>query len=399
MLSKTNENNVQDTNLELVNKPDNKSPNLAKNQVYKKPVFEALKQKLGTFIFVLIAMLFVITYYSVIASPRYASQVQFVVKQASSSDVSLAGLASFGATTPSMRDSLILKEYISSREMALALNKAVNLKAHYENTQWDRLSRLASNSTTEAYIEFFKAHISVQHDELSEIVEVEVQSFNADYSLKLAKALLKICDEFINNLGEGMAKQQMAYAQQDVNRAFTTLKDNQKQLLGFQNKYNLYNPEQDGSALMGAMGELDSQIISLDTEIKSLKAYMHADSAEIKVKQYRIDALRQQLAQEKSRLTSDSAQSLNKINVNFQELKLNNDLSIDLYKSALASLEMVRAEAYKKLKYLLVVEQPYLAEEDKYPKRLYSIATCFVVLLLIFAVARLLLSIIKEHQE
>jgi len=354
--------------------------------------------KLGSFILVILVSFLVVLYYTAIASPRYSSQVQFVVKQASSGDVGLAGLAGLGATTPSMRDSLILKEYISSREMAQALNQSIDLKAHYENSQWDGLSRLGKNSTTEAYIEYYQAHITIKHDELSEILSIEVQSFDAEYSLKLAKNLLKISDEFINNLGEGMAKQQMSYAQQDVDRAFNTLKEKQAELITFQNKYNLYNPEQQGSSLMGVIVELEAQIVTLETEVKSLKAYMHDGSAEIKVKQYHIEALKEQLTQEKSRLTSDSSQSLNKINLTFQGLKLSSELSTDLYKSALASLELVRADAYKKLKYLLVVEQPYLAQEDKYPRRLYSITTWFVVLLLIYGVVRLVFSIIKEHQ-
>jgi capsular polysaccharide transport system permease protein len=355
--------------------------------------------KLGAFILVLVASLFVILYYSVMASPRYVSQVQFVVKQASSGDIALAGLASFGATTPSMRDSLILKEYIGSREMAQALNKKLALKAHYESEQWDWFSRLHKNSSSEELIEYFQDHVVVKHDELSEILSVEVQSYQPEYSLKMAQILMESSDEFINKLGESMANQQLEYAQKDVDRAFKVLNEQQNKLLDFQNKHELYSPEQKGSALLSVITELETQIITLETEIKSLKAYLHNDNAEIVAKQYQVNALNEQLIEEKARLTSSDSQSLNQINASFQELKLNSELSVELYKSALASLEVVRAEAYKKLKYLLVVERPYLAQEAKYPKRLYSIATWFVVLLLIYGIGRLVFSIIKEHQE
>ena len=355
--------------------------------------------KLGAFILVIIASLFLVIYYSVVASPRYTSQVQFVVKQASSSDVSLAGLASFGATTPSMRDALILKKYIGSREMAQALNEKLALKAHYESEQWDWLSRLAKNSSSEALIEYFQDHVMVTHDELSEVLLVEVQSYQRNYSLKMAQVVMQVSDEFINNLGESMANQQLAYAQKDVDRAFNNLNVQQNKLLEFQNKHELYSPEQKGSALLGIITQLETQIITLETEIKSLKFYLRNDNAEIVTKQYQVDALRAQLIKENERLTSSNSDSLNQINSNFQELKLNTELSVELYKSALAGLEVVRGEAYKKLKYLLVIEPPYLAQEAKYPRRLYSIATWFVVLLLIYGIGRLVFSIIKEHQE
>jgi capsular polysaccharide transport system permease protein len=355
--------------------------------------------KLGAFMFVIAASLFVIVYYSVIASPRYVSQVQFVVKQASSGELPLAGLASFGATTPSMRDSLILKNYINSREMANALNDQLELQAHYENKQWDWFSRLVKNSSNEDFIEYFQEHIIVNYDEVSEVLRVEVQSYNPDYSLLLAQKLMQISDEFINNLGEGMANQQLDYAQKDVDRAFKKMNTLQQQMLNFQNTHELYSPEQQGAALLTVITSLEAQIISLETDVKSLTSYLHNDNAEVVAKQYQIDALKSQLAEEKSRLTSTNSDSLNQINAGFQELKLNSELSVELYKSVLTSLEVVRAEAYKKLKYLLIVERPYLAEQAKYPKRLYSIITWFVVLLLIYGIGRLVFSIIKEHQE
>jgi capsular polysaccharide transport system permease protein len=385
-----------------INKKTNKIKRTSKLTLVAAKASKAMYKawaKLGAFMFVIVASLFVVAYYSVVASPRYVSQVQFVVKQATSGDVAFSGLASFGATSPSMRDALILKEYISSREMVQALNTKLALKAHYESEQWDWFSRLPTQSSREELIEYFQNHLVVTHDELSEILLIEVQSYQADYSLKLTKALMEISDEFINNLSEAMANQQLEYAQKDVDRAFNELNLQQQKLLKFQNKHELYSPEQKGSALLGIITSLETQVMILETEIKSLQAYLHSDNAEIVAKQYQVDALSAQLIEEKVRLTSSDSKSLNQINSDYQELKLNNELSVELYKSALANLEVVRGEAYKKLKYLLVVERPYLAEDAKYPKRLYSIATWFVVLLLIYSLMRLVFSIIKEHKE
>ena len=78
---------------------------------------------------------------------------------------------------------------------------------------------------------------------------------------------------------------------------------------------------------------------------------------------------------------------------------MNATLAVELYKSSLSSLERLRGEAYKKLKYLLVVDKPALAEEDKYPRRVYSIFTWFVSLLLFYVVGKLVLAIVREHQE
>ncbi len=355
--------------------------------------------KFGSFALVLLVSALVVFYYGVMASPRYVSETQFVVKQASSSDVPMLGLAALGSVSPSMRDALILQKYIQSREMAMALDAAVSLKAHYQRNDWDSFSKLANNSSTEQYIEYYQNHIAINHDEMSDVLYVEVQTFDAQYSLTVASTLLQLSEQFINNLGAKMAQEQMAYAQKEVERSYKVLSKNQNTLINFQDKFELYNPEQKSGALANAINGLESQIINQQTELKSLLAFMRNDAPEVVAKKIRVDALKAQLAEETNRLTNHDKQSLNKINVSFNEIKLNTELAMDLYKSSLVSLESVRAEAYKKLKHLLVIEYPALAQEDKYPARLHSIITWFVCLLLMYFIGRLLLSIVKEHKE
>ena len=355
--------------------------------------------KFGSFALVILASILLVVYYSMLASPRYVSQSQFVVKEAGGHDSSLLGLSGLGALSPGMRDALILKTFLESREMATALDKAVSLKAHYERSDWDTLSKLNQDSTMEEYVEYYQNHVQIIHDELSDVLMVEVQTFDANYSLTVSEALLSISERFINDLGAKMAGEQMSYAQKEVERSYAILTKSQSALISFQDKFKLYSPEQQSGALLTAINGIESSIITEETELKSLLAFMRDDAPEVKAKNIRVASLREQLAQEKQRLTSDDQQSLNKINVNYQEIKLNSELAADLYKSALAGLEVVRAEAYRKLKHLLVIEQPALAQEDKYPRRIHSILTWFIVLLLSYFIGRLILSIIKEHQE
>ncbi|MGL4544499.1 MAG: sugar transporter [Plesiomonas sp.] len=355
--------------------------------------------KLGSFLLVLLASALIIGYYTLIASPRYASQAQFVVKQASDSGIAIPGLAAIGAASPSTRDALILQEFLQSMEMAEALDAAVGLKAHYESEQWDWLSRLKAGSTREEYAEYFRSRIRVEYNEMAEILKVEMQGFSPEYALSLTQTMLKISEQFINELGVNMASSQLNYAQQEVVRSHEKLKQQQLRLVDFQNTHKLISPDTQSGALLSAVHKLEADLISQETELKSLQAYMRSDTAEVKALEFRIDALRQQLQQEKAKLTSSDQESLNKLAADFKEIELNTKLSADLYASALSSLEVARAEAMKKLKHLLIVEQPRLAQEDSYPRRLYNIITWFVVLLLCYFVGRLTLAVIKEHRD
>jgi capsular polysaccharide transport system permease protein len=355
--------------------------------------------KLGSFIIVLAAVIAIIAYYTLIASPRYVSESQFVVKEAGSNDMALSGLISIGSSSPGVRDALILQTYIQSRSMAVALEESLGLQQHYQATDWDWFSRLTGNGSVEQYHAYYQDRILVHYDEMSEVLMVEVQTFNAEFSLKVANEIIAISETLINKLGQKMVTQQLDYAQQDVNRAYTQLKKYQSELISFQDKFKLYSPEQQGSAIVTAMNALEAKIIEEETTLKSLSSFMRADSADIKTINRNIDALKTQLAQEKNRLTNQEQQSLNKINIDYQEIELNSQLAADLYKSSLASLEVIRSEAFRTLKHLLVIEHPILAQEDKYPRRLYSIFTWFITMLLIYGVFKMVVAVIKEHKE
>ena len=357
------------------------------------------RAKIGSFAVVLLASLLVIVYFTLIASPRYVSQVQFVVKQASSPTVQLSGLMALGGASSSTKDSLILQEYILSQEMALALDKKIDLRAHYQYKKRDILSRLKVNCSQEEYVAYYQDHISVFYDASSEILSVEAQSFDPEYSLLLTQTLLNISKKLINGLGDDMAQQHMAYAKKEVQRAYDDLKKQQVKLIDFQDENSLFNPEMQSAALFSVINEIESSLIEKKTQLKSLQAYLRADAPEIKALGYEITALTSQLKEEKSRLTNQDQKSLNKINFDYKELELNAAFASDLYKSALTSLEVIRAEAFENLKYLLVIVPPRLAEDQRYPERVYSIFTWFVVILLVYLVGRLILSVIKEHQE
>jgi capsular polysaccharide transport system permease protein len=75
------------------------------------------------------------------------------------------------------------------------------------------------------------------------------------------------------------------------------------------------------------------------------------------------------------------------------------EFATDLYRSSLAALEGARVEASRKLKHLIVIESPSLPEEALYPRRLYSMTTLLVFLVLLYGIGRLTAATIKDHKD
>ena len=83
----------------------------------------------------------------------------------------------------------------------------------------------------------------------------------------------------------------------------------------------------------------------------------------------------------------------------FEELKAQVHFATDLYKLSLTSLEKARLEASRKLKKLVVISTPRLAQDALYPRKIYLSITSFILLNILFGIGVLIHSIVREHRE
>lgn len=337
-------------------------------------------------------------YYYFLASPRFATEVQFLVEEAGVQN-DLSGLVSLGAISGSTRDSLIVKEFIESRTMAEKLDDEIDLKTHFQSSEVDVLSRLSRTATSEEYWQYYQKRISVYHDEMSDLILVEAQAFNPEYSMRLAKEIIKASEEFINNLGEKMVREQVGYAEVEVKRAHELMNEWQSKLLNFQQENRFFDPVQETGAMVNGINELQLQLIKAETRLKQLTAVMRENAPEVKAQKYLIESLNSQLSEERSKITSNPGNGIGRVNMDFQEISLSNSLATDLYKSSLVSLDKIRSQSLQKLKHLLIVEGPMLAEEAKYPRQLYSVVSWILAMLLVYFVINMLFAVIKEHRD
>ncbi|NND50398.1 MAG: lipopolysaccharide biosynthesis protein, partial [Rhizobiales bacterium] len=94
---------------------------------------------------------------------------------------------------------------------------------------------------------------------------------------------------------------------------------------------------------------------------------------------------------------SKTLTSLNELDSQFREIQLELEFNTNIYKTNLSALEAARLEAARRLKFLIVVAEPSLADESEYPQHEYIIVTWAMVLLIAYLVLSLMVSIIREH--
>ncbi|WP_257291802.1 hypothetical protein [Endozoicomonas sp. ONNA1] len=337
-------------------------------------------------------------YFTLIASDRYVSEASFLIERSDSGGGSIEGLSLFGVTPQASNDQRILETFIQSPDMLDYLNQEVSLRQHYiESGDW--ISRLSPSASQEDFLDFYRSHINVRYNDTNGMVDMEVQGFEPEYTKKITDLILSKSESFVNDISHNLANEQLTFVRSEVERAEQRLKDFTRRLLNFQNETGLLSVEEQGAALNGIMNELQAELIRSQTELQTLTSYLNENSSQVIALKQRISALQSQITTEKDKLVDSGSTSLNDLAARQQELQLDLDLATQAYTSALVALETTRTEASRKLKQLVVVSSPYQAQDAKYPKVAYSLINILLVLLMIFALARMIRATIHEHRD
>jgi capsular polysaccharide transport system permease protein len=255
-------------------------------------------------------------------------------------------------------------------------------------------------------LSFFQDRVLVEIDDQSQIVSVFVQAFTPKFSHLMSKTIVARAEWFINEIGHTLAKEQLKFVQQEHALVEKRLQTVKTELLSFQRRHNLLDPQAEGMALQQIAYQLEGQIAAKRTELRTLRSSMSENAPQVLNTAAQLQSMIQQLENERGRLTDQSAsedmlpeeQNLNvsQILAKFSDYKINLELALQAYTSSQVSLEKSRIEAYRQLKYLVTVESPTQPQEAKYPEVFYNISLFLALTLMIFGIVRIVIATIAE---
>lgn len=342
-------------------------------------------------------------YLGVFAADRYVSESIIAVRQAGSEGSNLPGAAMLlaGINPPAHEDTLFLKEFIHSSGLLALLEKKLALRAHFAAETTDRLFRLANSASLEDFVEYFRNRVEVQFDERSSLLKVRAEGFDAAFAHKLNQAILEESERFVNETSHRIARERLRFAEGELALAGQRLQKAKLEVLAFQTKHRLLDPSAQALATGTLAAELDGARSKLEAELNSLRAFLNEDAYQVMALKARISALSKQIESERTRATSNTqrGERLNELAIEFQSLQLQGEFARDAYRLALATVENSRIDATRKIKSLIVVEPPTLPQTAEYPLRLYNLGTLLAICMLLYAITRLVLATVREHQD
>lgn len=347
----------------------------------------------------LISILTAILYWGFWATDRYVSEAHIVLQ---SPEINPTGfnISSLLSGTQGSGDLLLLKEHLESVDMLQKLQQKLDIRSHYASRDIDYLSRLShENVELEKLYRYMQKRIDIVFDDYAAVLRVRVQAYSPDMAKAIAQTLLEEGERHMNDMGQRLAAEQVAFIEQQVTKLEQRLFSIREELLTFQNEQGLVSPTGTLQSIFGVVSQLQGQLSVLEARKKSLASFQSASSPEMVRINSEIDALKAQIDIEKQKLAASSGNSLNRVSADYQTLELKAQFALELYSNALLALESTRVEAARKLKQVSVLQYPTQAEFSTEPKRLYNIIVFIFFALFIAAISHLARAIIRDHRD
>ena len=357
------------------------------------------------FYIVIFPTLLAAIYYGLIASDIYISEARYAIHTSSdSSAVSLVNSilpSNIGGASSAHEDAQIVKEYSLSHSMLALLDDRLKIREHYSSQNIDVLSRFDEKDSMEDFLEYYRKMIVVSIDSTSNITTLRVRAFTPEMAAVIAQTIINISEELVNRISDRVVNDFLKFARDEVANAEERIKGTSRELTEFRSENRSIDPGQETSAVLGIVTELETKLAAARTELLEARNFMQKDSLRIKVLEGKVKALEEQSIRERTRLANQDSNTTDytKLIDLYEPLILEQQLAKEFYTSALASLELARAEARRKQRYLLPFIEPKISDEAVEPERFYAISTIFVMLLLAYAIGSLVWAAIKDHMR
>jgi capsular polysaccharide transport system permease protein len=336
--------------------------------------------------------LFTLLYMLFVASPRYVSEFQVTYQTYQPPQNLSSGLVQnlLGSSQGSTIDfGTILYQYIGSQALLAKLDRELHLREYYSSPKVDYLSRMNPKATISTFLRYYGWYVSVSEGQ-GGYVTVDVQAFDPDYALAVAKAILTASDQMADGMTLRARHDEVRYAEAEVKQAEDRVRKARLALTDFQNAHGDLNPAGSANQLHGIVGTIEGNLAAARTTLTMLtQASPH--SPQIATVKYQIAALEGQLKQEQHRLANDSGGvPYSKLLDQYSALQLEQQFAQTAYQAAQQGLVVARADASRQQNYLIDFVPPYRPDKQNIEFALVYTLTALIASLVLFGIGSLI---------
>lgn len=346
----------------------------------------------------LVPFLLTALYYLLIATDRYVSEAKFTVRDSGAGEAAALDLGFLlGGSSVARQDAYVVREYILSSDLLERLDEQLSVRKAFTDSRIDLLTRLSSDASAEDFLEYYQDMIEVSFDSESSIITLKLEGFEPAFTRRMLGAVLAESESLVNEISNRLARDQLAFINNEISENLLRLKQAKSDLVAFQNRHRLVDPTAEAGLVGNVIAQMAISLAEDEAQLNALQTYLDAKAPEIVTLESKIDAKTKQIEIERTRLAGTGDARLNAIMAHYEDLKFDVEFASERYRLALLSLEKAQIDASQKVKSLVVVDRPNLPDEALYPDRPYLLATIGAFLLLIYGIVSVVVAAVREH--
>lgn len=351
---------------------------------------------------VVVPTLTAIFYYGLIASNVYISESRFVVRspQRPAQTGFLGEILQSTGFVHSQDDTYSVRDFILSRDSVKVLDAGLSIKNHYSSSSidmFDRFPGLFSDHSFEEFYRYYGKRVSVDYDPASSITVLTVRAYRAQDAFNINQKLVEMSEQLVNAMNDRSRHDLVQFAEHDVQVAADKVRESAQLLSQFRDAHQIYEPNAQAGLQLQGVAKLQSELVATTRALAELRT-LSPDNPQLAGLTARQSNLKRAIQSEGSKVTSKDG-SLSAFSPSYARLALDATFAEKQLATALAGLEGARSDATRKQLYLERLVQPNLPDKAMEPRRLRSIFTVFLVGLMLWGVAGLLLASVKEHAD
>ena len=343
-----------------------------------------------------------ILYYGFIASNVFISESRFLVRspQHPIQGGFVGQLLQGSGITHSQDDTYPVHDYILSRDALRELDAKLEVREAFASKQVDPINRFAGLSWDKSFEEFYRyygKHVGVEYDSASSISTLTVHAFTAQDAERINDLLLQMSERLVNTLNERSRKDLIRYASDEVKIATDKATAAALALFEYRSKHAVFEPDKQAAIQLESVAKIQGELISTEAQLAQIQK-LSPNNPQIAGLESRVDTLRHAIGIEAAKVTGANG-SFSARAPDFERLTLETVFADKQLGVALADLETARSDALHQQTYLERLVQPSLPDKAMEPRRLRSMFTVFLIGLIAWGVASLLIAAIREHTD
>lgn len=365
-------------------------------------IFSKFRRLNGLFlIFVAIPTFISILYFGFLASDVFVAESKFVVRSPDKpAPTGLGALAGVAGIATGGDEAFAAQAYVESRDALKALEANGFFRKAYARDDIFALERFGTLSFGDSFEQLYKYYlgkVKVETDTTTSISTLTVRAYSPKDAQMVNERILQMAENTINRMNERSREDMIRFALSEVDDAKRQSREASAALAAFRNRRGVIDPEIQATAKLEMIAKLQDQLISAKTQLNQLRQFT-PQNPQIPVIENRIRTLSGEIKDQSGMLTgSDTSLAAN--SGQYQRLFVENEFAGLQLKAALASLQEARNDARRQQVYVQRIAQPNLPDSPIEPRRLRAILATFVLGLLIWGIASMLMAGVKEHAQ